>query len=78
MSVTASFFDLGGNSLSATRVVARASGGAQCGGVGAQVFDAPSVRELIAAVSGNAATLAPIVAVEPAPTRSVVVRAGAM
>lgn len=29
--------------------------------------DAPSVRELIAAVSGNAATLAPIVAVEPRP-----------
>ena len=42
-------------------------GGARCGGVGARVFDAPSVRELIAAVSGNAATLAPIVAVEPRP-----------
>ena len=67
VSVTASFFDLGGNSLSATRVVARAS---EVLGVAVsvrEVFDAPSVRELIAAVSGNAATLAPIVAVEPRP-----------
>ncbi|HMS75862.1 non-ribosomal peptide synthetase [Gordonia sp. (in: high G+C Gram-positive bacteria)] len=69
VSVTASFFDLGGNSLSATKVVARVS---EVLGVTVsvrEVFDAPSVRELIAAVSGNAATLAPILAVNPRPAQ---------
>ncbi|GAB85175.1 amino acid adenylation domain-containing protein, partial [Gordonia rubripertincta] len=51
VSVTESFFDLGGNSLSAMRLVARVSDalGVQVGI--RDVFDAPSVRELVAAVA---------------------------
>ncbi|MCB1293515.1 MAG: amino acid adenylation domain-containing protein, partial [Gordonia sp.] len=67
--VTSSFFDLGGNSLSAMRLAARAS---DVLGVEVSVrdaFGAPSVRELIAAVAGNASSRAPIVAVDPRPER---------
>ncbi|MET9203195.1 amino acid adenylation domain-containing protein, partial [Gordonia sp. NPDC003585] len=71
VSATDSFFDVGGNSLSATRVVARVSEACEVDlGVRA-VFDAPSVRELAAfvdaqgdPVSGGRPVAAPIVAVE--------------
>ena len=69
VSVTASFFDLGGNSLGATRLAARAGAVLGVEVSVREVFDAPSVRELIAAVAGNAVALAPIVAVDPRPDR---------
>ncbi|MFZ2238613.1 MAG: amino acid adenylation domain-containing protein, partial [Gordonia amarae] len=67
--VASSFFDLGGNSLSAMRLAARAS---DVLGVEVSVrdaFGAPSVRELIVAVAGNASSRAPIVPVDPRPQR---------
>ncbi|QHN36337.1 amino acid adenylation domain-containing protein [Gordonia pseudamarae] len=69
VSVTDSFFDLGGNSLSATRLAART--GQELGVTVSvrDVFTAPTVRELIAAVSGNDEASAPIVAVVPRPQR---------
>ncbi|WP_413617159.1 amino acid adenylation domain-containing protein [Gordonia rubripertincta] len=65
--MTESFFDLGGNSLSAMRLVARVSDalGVQVGI--RDVFDAPSVRELVAAVADRAAALPPVTRVEPRP-----------
>ncbi|MFC9981693.1 amino acid adenylation domain-containing protein, partial [Gordonia sp. NPDC127522] len=62
VSVTESFFDLGGNSLSATRVAARVG---EVLGVETSVrdlFEAPTVRALVGEVSGHAAALPPIVA----------------
>ncbi|MGW9267005.1 amino acid adenylation domain-containing protein, partial [Gordonia terrae] len=62
VSVTESFFDLGGNSLSATRVAARVG---EVLGVETSVrdlFEAPTVRALVAEVSGHAEALPPIVA----------------
>ncbi|WP_185981988.1 non-ribosomal peptide synthetase [Gordonia rubripertincta] len=69
VSVTESFFDLGGNSLSAMRLVARVSDalGVQVGI--RDVFDAPSVRDLVAAVADRAAALPPVTRVEPRPDR---------
>ncbi|NKY66083.1 amino acid adenylation domain-containing protein, partial [Gordonia rubripertincta] len=69
VSVTQSFFDLGGNSLSAMRLTSRVSDalGVQVGI--RDVFDAPSVRELAAAVAHRAAALPPVVRVEPRPVR---------
>ncbi|WP_062393756.1 non-ribosomal peptide synthetase [Gordonia phthalatica] len=67
VSVTDSYFDLGGNSLSATKVAARVG---EVLGVDVSlrdVFEAPSVRELVAAVGGRDAGAAPIVAVDPRP-----------
>ncbi|WP_160051032.1 phosphopantetheine-binding protein, partial [Raoultella sp. 18099] len=52
--VTDSFFDLGGNSLSAMRVAARAGDVLGADISVRDLFEAPSVRELIAAVSGHA------------------------
>ncbi|GAB05113.2 putative non-ribosomal peptide synthetase, partial [Gordonia amarae NBRC 15530] len=55
VSVAESFFDIGGNSLSAMRLAARAG---EVLGVEVSVrdiFEAPSVRELIAATSGHGA-----------------------
>ena len=54
VSVTDSFFDLGGNSLSAMRLAARASDALGVTVSVRDVFTAPSVRELVAAVSGTA------------------------
>ena len=67
VSVAESFFDLGGNSLSAMRLVARVSDvlGVRVGI--RDVFDAPSVRELVAAVADRAAALPPVTRVEPRP-----------
>ncbi|MFT4088655.1 MAG: amino acid adenylation domain-containing protein, partial [Gordonia sp. (in: high G+C Gram-positive bacteria)] len=65
--VTESFFDAGGNSLSAMRVVSRAG---EVLGVELTVrdlFAAPSVRALISASAGKQPALAPIVAVTPRP-----------
>ncbi|HNP58753.1 MAG TPA: amino acid adenylation domain-containing protein [Gordonia sp. (in: high G+C Gram-positive bacteria)] len=64
----ASFFDLGGNSLSATRVAARV-GEALAAEVSVRdVFEAPTVRELVRVVGvGGAARLPAIVRVEPRP-----------
>ncbi|MGB6244628.1 MAG: amino acid adenylation domain-containing protein, partial [Gordonia sp. (in: high G+C Gram-positive bacteria)] len=69
VSVTGSFFDLGGNSLSATRVAARVG---QVLGVSVSVrdvFDAPSIRELAAVAATKGSALAPIAAVVPRPER---------
>ncbi|WP_312029424.1 amino acid adenylation domain-containing protein, partial [Gordonia paraffinivorans] len=53
VSVVESFFDLGGNSLSAARLAARASAALDVEVSVRDVFDAPSVRELVVAVSGR-------------------------
>ncbi|MDY6811192.1 MAG: amino acid adenylation domain-containing protein, partial [Actinomycetota bacterium] len=66
---TDSFFEVGGNSLSATRVAARV---ADVFGVDVSVrdvFEAPTVRALAAAVAGREAGLAPVTAVSPRPDR---------
>ncbi|MHC3004729.1 hypothetical protein OK17_21205, partial [Gordonia sp. GN26] len=67
VSVTESFFDLGGNSLSAMRLVARVSDalGVQVGI--RDVFDAPSVRDLVAAVADRRPALPPVSRVESRP-----------
>ncbi|MCK8612926.1 non-ribosomal peptide synthetase [Gordonia sp. C13] len=69
VSVTESFFDLGGNSLSAMRLVARVSDalGVQVGI--RDVFDAPSVRDLVAAVADRRPALPPVSRVESRPER---------
>ena len=69
VSVAESFFDLGGNSLSAMRLVARVSDvlGVRVGI--RDVFDAPSVRELVAAVADRRPALPPVTAVESRPER---------
>ncbi|MFT3661297.1 MAG: amino acid adenylation domain-containing protein [Gordonia sp. (in: high G+C Gram-positive bacteria)] len=67
VSVTESFFDVGGNSLAAMRVVARVSDALGVQVSVRDVFDAPSVRELVAAVAGRAPALPPVVAVVPRP-----------
>ncbi|MFZ2512113.1 MAG: amino acid adenylation domain-containing protein [Gordonia sp. (in: high G+C Gram-positive bacteria)] len=67
--VTESFFDAGGNSLSAMRLVARAG---EVLGVELSVrdlFDAPTVRGLVELSGGRAPALAPIVAADPRPDR---------
>ncbi|MFT4087306.1 MAG: amino acid adenylation domain-containing protein, partial [Gordonia sp. (in: high G+C Gram-positive bacteria)] len=67
VSVTESFFDLGGNSLSATRAAARVGDALGVDVTIKDVFDAPSPRALAAALSGRAAALPPVTAVEPRP-----------
>ncbi|MEZ5210151.1 non-ribosomal peptide synthase/polyketide synthase [Gordonia sp. (in: high G+C Gram-positive bacteria)] len=69
VSVTDSFFDLGGNSLSAMRVAARVSEALGVEVSVREVFQSPSVRSLLNAVAGNAAALARIEAVVPRPER---------
>ncbi|MFT4087307.1 MAG: condensation domain-containing protein [Gordonia sp. (in: high G+C Gram-positive bacteria)] len=67
ISATASFFEAGGNSLSAMRVVARAG---EVLGVDLNVrdlFEAPTVRSLVELSRSKAAALAPLVAVVPRP-----------
>ncbi|MBN0975540.1 amino acid adenylation domain-containing protein, partial [Gordonia sp. BP-119] len=67
--VTASFFDLGGNSLSATKVAARV--GAALGvKVGVrELFDAPSVEMLAARIEGMSAADGPALVAQPRPER---------
>ncbi|WP_344786239.1 amino acid adenylation domain-containing protein, partial [Gordonia caeni] len=69
VSVTESFFDAGGNSLSAMRLVARVGEALDVEVSVRDVFDAPSVRDLAAAVIGRARALPPITAVDPRPDR---------
>ncbi|MBM7365733.1 non-ribosomal peptide synthetase [Gordonia hydrophobica] len=69
VSVTESFFDLGGNSLAAMRLAARASDALGVQVSVRDIFDGPSVRELVAAVQGRAAALPPVTAVVPRPDR---------
>ncbi|MBD0024578.1 non-ribosomal peptide synthetase, partial [Gordonia sp. (in: high G+C Gram-positive bacteria)] len=69
VSVTESFFDIGGNSLSAMRLAARASAALGVNVSVRDVFAAPSVRELIAVVSGHGAALVPITKADPRPDR---------
>ncbi|MFW0788916.1 amino acid adenylation domain-containing protein [Gordonia sp. CPCC 205333] len=68
ISVVESFFDLGGNSLSATRVVARVSDALDADVAVRDLFDAPTVRALarrVGEISGTA--LAPVARVDPRP-----------
>ncbi|MGB3697055.1 MAG: amino acid adenylation domain-containing protein, partial [Gordonia sp. (in: high G+C Gram-positive bacteria)] len=67
VSVTESFFDLGGNSLSAMRLAARVGEALGVELAVRDVFDAPSVRELAAAAAVGEVALAPITAVTPRP-----------
>ncbi|MGB6244356.1 amino acid adenylation domain-containing protein, partial [Gordonia sp. (in: high G+C Gram-positive bacteria)] len=69
VSVTESFFDVGGNSLSAMRLAARAADALSVAVSVREVFEAPSVRELAAAVAGNEAALPPVTAAQPRPDR---------
>ncbi|WP_353507209.1 amino acid adenylation domain-containing protein [Gordonia sp. ABSL1-1] len=57
ISVTASFFDLGGNSLSATRVAARVADVLDVDVSVRDLFDTPTVRGLAGAVSGRDRTI---------------------
>ncbi|MGF0327427.1 amino acid adenylation domain-containing protein [Gordonia hongkongensis] len=67
--VTTSFFDLGGNSLSATRLASRVADALGTEVSVRDVFEAPSVRDLVEAVAGRGANLPPVVAVSPRPDR---------
>ena len=67
--VTTSFFDAGGNSLLAMRLASRAGTAPRCGYRVRDVFEAPTVRGLIAATAGNAPDLPPVMAVVPRPER---------
>ncbi|WOC13045.1 amino acid adenylation domain-containing protein [Gordonia sp. MP11Mi] len=67
VSVVESFFDLGGNSLAATRLAARVAEALDAEVTVRDVFDAPTVRELVAAVAGRAPAVAPITAIDPRP-----------
>ncbi|MFV3116267.1 non-ribosomal peptide synthase/polyketide synthase [Gordonia amicalis] len=69
VSVTESFFDLGGTSLNAARLAARVSAALDAEVRVRDVFDAPSVRELVEAVAGRSPALPPITAVAPRPDR---------
>ncbi|WP_344780974.1 amino acid adenylation domain-containing protein [Gordonia caeni] len=69
VSVTSSFFELGGNSLAAMRLVARVSEALGVQVSVRDVFDAPSVRGLVAAVAGRSASLPPVTVVSPRPDR---------
>uniref|UniRef100_UPI001FFA836B condensation domain-containing protein n=1 Tax=Gordonia paraffinivorans TaxID=175628 RepID=UPI001FFA836B len=69
VSVVDSFFDLGGNSLLAARLAARASAALDVEVSVRDVFDAPSVRELAVAVAGRRPALPPVKRVVPRPER---------
>ncbi|GAB05159.1 putative non-ribosomal peptide synthetase, partial [Gordonia amarae NBRC 15530] len=64
--VTTSFFNLGGNSLSAMRLAARTGEVLETTVSVRDLFDAPTVRELVAAV-GAGDKLAPITKADPRP-----------
>ncbi|MCH5644318.1 amino acid adenylation domain-containing protein [Gordonia sp. ABSL49_1] len=65
--VTESFFDLGGNSLSAMRLAARAGEALGVDVTVRDVFDAPTIRGLAAVAANREALLPPIVAARPRP-----------
>ncbi|WP_424323586.1 amino acid adenylation domain-containing protein [Gordonia sp. (in: high G+C Gram-positive bacteria)] len=65
--VTASFFEMGGNSLSATRLAARVSEALGVEVSVRDVFAAPAVRDLVAEVAGRGAAVEPVAAVSPRP-----------
>ncbi|MDY6811439.1 MAG: condensation domain-containing protein, partial [Actinomycetota bacterium] len=67
VSVTDSFFDVGGNSLSAMRVAARVGDEFGIDVSVRDLFDAPTVRALAAAVAGRETGLPPLVAISPRP-----------
>ncbi|GAB08435.1 putative non-ribosomal peptide synthetase [Gordonia araii NBRC 100433] len=70
VSVTESFFDLGGNSLSATKLAARAGDALGADIAVRDVFEAPTVRDLVARMAGGApVALPPVTAVEHRPHR---------
>ncbi|GAC71059.1 putative non-ribosomal peptide synthetase [Gordonia soli NBRC 108243] len=69
VSVTAGFFDLGGNSLSATRLAARTAEVLNADISVRDVFDAPTVRDLVALAGRRGTALAPVTAVAPRPDR---------
>ena len=59
-----SFFDLGGDSLSAMRVIAAINTGLDAGLAVRTVFEAPTVAQLAPRIGGEAGRLEPLVAVE--------------
>ncbi|MFZ2511388.1 MAG: amino acid adenylation domain-containing protein, partial [Gordonia sp. (in: high G+C Gram-positive bacteria)] len=69
VSVIDSFFDLGGNSLSAMRLVGRVGQTLDVAVTIQDVFTAPRVRDLAAALAGRAAALPPVLPVSPRPDR---------
>ncbi|MFM9377482.1 amino acid adenylation domain-containing protein [Gordonia sp. VNK21] len=69
VSVTQSFFEAGGNSLSAMRLTARAGRELGVDLSVRDVFDAPTVRALVARAVDRPAALPPVTAVEPRPDR---------
>ncbi|WP_217997249.1 amino acid adenylation domain-containing protein [Gordonia paraffinivorans] len=69
VSVVESFFDLGGNSLSAARLAARVSAVLGVQVSVRDIFDAPSVRELVIAAADAAPAMPPVTAVSPRPER---------
>ena len=69
VSVLESFFDAGGNSLSAMRLVARTAEALDAEVSVRDVFDAPTVRDLVLAVAGRSPALPPVTAVVPRPHR---------
>ncbi len=62
-----SFFDLGGDSLSAMRLIAAINSSLEAGITVGSLFDAPTVAQLALRVGGDAARLEPLVAVERPP-----------
>ncbi len=59
-----SFFDLGGDSLSAMRLIAAVNSSLDAGLAVRAVFDAPTVAQLASRVGGDAGRLVPLMAVE--------------
>nr|WP_161928687.1 non-ribosomal peptide synthetase [Gordonia crocea] len=69
VSVTESFFDVGGNSLSAMRIVARAGAALDVDFSARDLFDAPTVRDLVKLSADRVPALGAIEAVSPRPQR---------
>ncbi|MGB3698172.1 MAG: condensation domain-containing protein, partial [Gordonia sp. (in: high G+C Gram-positive bacteria)] len=69
VSVTESFFDVGGNSLSAMRLAARAGDALGTTISIREIFESPSVRALAAAAPVGGAVLPPLVATTPRPAQ---------
>ncbi|MFC0313716.1 amino acid adenylation domain-containing protein [Gordonia phosphorivorans] len=67
--VTEPFFEVGGNSLSAMRLVARVGAALDVEMSVRDVFEAPTVRALAELVAGRASALPPVSAVVPRPER---------
>ncbi|HCS59145.1 MAG TPA: non-ribosomal peptide synthetase, partial [Gordonia polyisoprenivorans] len=69
VSVTDSFFDIGGNSLAAMRVAARAGAALGVDIAVRDLFDAPTVADLARRVAGRGVGLPPVRAHHPRPER---------